>query len=67
MDRGAVIKQRQKRWGITDREVSQATGRPIDTIRKLGRVKFADDTLDEIEAGVEMARQTKLKTLQGAG
>lgn len=63
-DRGFKLKQQQRAYGLKDREVAEACKRPIDTIRKLGRTKFADDTLDEIEAGIESARQERRKTLE---
>lgn len=61
-----ALKRQQKLWGLKDREISEATGRPIDTIRKLGRVRMAPQTLDEIEEGMERARQSRLRTLQKA-
>ena len=61
------MKMQQKAWGLKDREVAEASGRPIDTIRKLGRTKFTSETLDEIEQGIEKARQAKLRTLSRVG
>lgn len=67
-DRGMKLKERQKLWGLKDKEVAQAIpDGSIDTVRKLGRVKFTDEMLDLIEDGIERARLNRIKRLQPAG
>lgn len=63
-DRSKKLKRQAKAWGLTAGEIAKHSGRSIDTIRKLGLINLADGTLNDIEKGIEAARQEKLESLQ---
>jgi len=65
-DRGKMLKQRMKLRGLKAIEVSRECRWSIDSIRKLGIQKFADETLDEIEEAIAAASRKKIQ-LQSVG
>jgi hypothetical protein len=67
-DRGRKLKAKKLEFDLKATEIraSMRFG-SLDTVRKLGEIGMSERMLDEIERGIETARQIKSKRLQPAG